>query len=195
MAIVMGGVLLALVVGIGVAGWRYTQHRRSARLQGQFGPEYDRAVQATGDRSQAEQELTARQERVEQLHIRPLAAADQTRYAEAWAATQSRFVDDPAGAITTADQLIGEVMQARGYPMGAFEARAADLSVTYPEVVSNYRAAHRIASANQQGQASTEQRRQALVHYRTLFADLLQSPSSPLQQPQPDPAQPMEARR
>lgn len=195
MAILIGVLIVALVIAACVAGWRYAQHRRSARLQGQFGPEYDRALQASGDRTLAEQELTARQTRVEQMHLRPLAAADQTRYAEAWAAIQSRFVDDPAGAITTADQLIGEVMQARGYLMGDFEARAADLSVSYPEVVSNYRAAYRIAGANQQGQASTEQRRQALVHYRTLFADLLQSPPSPWQQPQQDPAQPMEARR
>jgi hypothetical protein len=120
--------------------------------------------------------LAARQERVQQLHLRPLPADEQRRYAEAWRRTQARFVDDPAGAINEADTLIGRVMQARGYPVGDFEARAADLSVDHPQVVRNYRAAHQLAQASGRGQASTEDLRQALVHYRALFEELLETP-------------------
>ncbi len=166
--------VIALVVVAGVAAWMYVRNRRTERLREQFGPEYEHAVQESGDRGRAEQELAARQQRVESLQIRPLPQGDRTRFADAWRATQARFVDDPPGAIAEADTLIGEVMQARGYPIGDFDARAADLSVDHAEVVSHYRAAHRIAAASRKGEATTEQLRQAMVHYRTLFADLLE---------------------
>lgn len=168
-------VVLAVVVllAVGAAIWLFLQQRHSAELRDHFGPEYEHALRQSGDRRQAERELEARKERVEQLHLKPLDPEDRTRYADAWRATQAHFVDDPAAAIGEADRLIGEVMQHRGYPAGDFEARAADLSVEYPEVVSNYRAAHRLAEANERGQATTEDLRQAMVHYRALFAELV----------------------
>jgi hypothetical protein len=168
-------VILAVVV-IGLVAWIFAQRRRSTHLRDRFGPEYDQTVRTLGDKRQAERELAARQERVEQLHIQPLNAADQARYADAWRATQARFVDDPSGAIADADRLIAEVMQKRGYPVGDFDARAADLSVEHPRVVSNYRAAHAIADANANGRANTEDLRQAMVSYRTLFQELLEAP-------------------
>jgi hypothetical protein len=173
-AIIVLVVIVALVVL--AAAWFFSRRRRSSALREQFGPEYERAVQTTGDRREAERELAARQERIAQLHIRPLSAADQTRFADAWRATQSRFVDDPRGAIADADRLIVAVMQARGYPVGDFEARAADLSVEHADVVTNYRAAHQLAQASANGRTSTEDLRQALVHYRALFSELLESP-------------------
>jgi len=170
-------VILAIValVAIGVVVWLLQRQRQSTALREQFGPEYDRTLSATGDRRSAEADLTARQERVEQLHIRPLDPADEAALAGEWRTAQARFVDDPAGAVGDADALIGRVMQARGYPIGDFEARAADLSVDHPRVVSNYRAAHRIAQASANGQAGTEQLRQAFVHYRALFDELLET--------------------
>lgn len=174
-ALVIVLIVIALLA-IAAAAWFYLRRQRTERLREHFGPEYDRALHTAGDRRQAEHELEARRERVEQLHIRPLSAADQSRFADAWRATQTRFVDDPPAAITEADRLIATVMQARGYPVGDFEARAADLSVDHPQVVTNYRAAHRIADANTNGQASTEDLRRAMVHYRSLFEELLESP-------------------
>src|SRR5262249_50034902 len=115
----------------------------------------------------------ARAERVAALHIRPLSAEQSARYAETWRTVQTRFVDDPENAIRDADRLCGDVMESRGYPVGDFEQRAADVSVDHPHVVENYRAAHAVATSNERGDASTEQLRQAMVHYRTLFEDLI----------------------
>jgi hypothetical protein len=165
--------LVVAVAAIAVALWFFVQQRRSAQLRAGFGPEYDRTLREQGDRSAAERELTARQERVQAFEIRPLSSAEQVRFAEAWRQTQAEFVDDPGGAVTAADDLIGAVMAARGYPVSDFDQRAADLSVDHPTVVTHYRAAHAIAQAQQAGGASTEDLRQALVHYRALFADLL----------------------
>jgi len=170
-------VVLAIVVlvAVGVAVWLLTKQRRSARLREQFGPEYDHAVHEYGDPGTAERRLEARKEQVERFNIRRLSAGDATRFSEAWKAAQARFVDDPPGAIGDADHLIAEVMRTRGYPVGDFDSRAADLSVHYPDVVSNYRAGHAIALRNEQGQASTEDLRQAMVHYRALFAELVET--------------------
>ncbi|HZR98024.1 MAG TPA: hypothetical protein VFE37_04915 [Chloroflexota bacterium] len=168
-------VVVAIVVIAAIAAWAYSQKRRSAELRERFGPEYSRAVRTSGDPRRAEAELAARQERVEQLHIRPLPAPDRERFAQAWRAAQARFVDDPAGAMADADRLVDEVMRARGYPMGAFEQRAADISVDHADVVQHYRVAHAIAQRAQRGEASTEELRQAMVHYRALFDDLLKS--------------------
>jgi hypothetical protein len=176
MVVLVVVLIIVAMVAVAAAAWFFSRQRRSTALREQFGPEYDRAVRTSGDRRQAEQELAARQERVRQLHIRPLPAEEQARYADAWRTTQGRFVDDPPGAIGEADNLIGQVMQARGYPVGDFEARAADLSVDHPKVVSNYRAAHRLAQASAAGQASTEDLRQAFVHYRALFEELVETP-------------------
>jgi len=124
-------------------------------------------------RQQAEAALDKRAERVEALHIRPLAPGDRTRFVDSWARVQARFVDGPGSAVTDADQLLGDVMSVRGYPVSDFEQRSADISVDHPLVLENYRAAHRSAVRQAQGQASTEELRQAMIHYRTLFEELV----------------------
>jgi hypothetical protein len=167
--------IIALVAAIGAAIWLYMRNRRSEQLQSRFGPEYDRTLAERGNQREAERELEHRAERVEHLDIRSLTSAERDRYAELWQSVQARFVDDPTGATEEADQLVGEVMAARGYPVGDFEQRAADISVQHPHVVDHYRAAHRIALSNSRGDADTEQLRQALMHFRALFEDLLET--------------------
>lgn len=168
-------VLLLVVVGLALV----RQRRQSDALRQQFGPEYEQAVAQTGDRRKAESELAARQKRVASLNIQPLAEPERERYAAAWRAAQTRFVDEPAQAILEADRLVTTVMEARGYPLGDFEQRAADLSVDHGNVVTNYRAAREIAQANEAGQASTENLRQGMIHYRALFEDLLADAREP----------------
>ena len=148
------------------------QHRGTTRLKEKFGTEYSGAVEGVG-RKKGEAELAKREERVEGFELHPLSAAEADRFTGLWTATQSRFVDDPGGAITDADRLLSEVMQARGYPVGDFEQRAADISVNHAEFVANYRAAHTLAVRHSGGQTSTEDLRKALVHYRWLFNDLV----------------------
>ena len=168
------GVLVAIAV-IVVAGviWWELRRRRSETLRTRFGSEYDRMVHTTGNVKTAEAKLEARTRRVASLNIRPLSPEDARRYGDAWRRVQERFVDDPRGAVTEADRLVGEVMNARGYPLGDFEQRVEDISVDHPGVVMNYRAARDIAQAHARGEASTEDLRQAMVHYRALFSDLL----------------------
>jgi hypothetical protein len=149
------------------------RRRRSERLRTRFGSEYDRVVHKAGDVKAAEAALEARARRVQSLHIVPLSHDDAVRFSAAWRGVQERFVDDPGGAVTAADRLVGEVMHARGYPLGDFEQRVDDISVDHPDVVINYRAAREIAQSHAQGRASTEELRQAMVHYRALFHDLL----------------------
>jgi hypothetical protein len=165
--------LILVIVLLGIITWLVVTRRRSEQLRAGFGPEYQRAVAESGDRRHAESELAARQERVEALHIQPLTPADRERFATDWHTAQARFVDDPGRAIQGADQLVAEVMQARGYPVGEFEQRAADVSVDHPDVVEHFRVAHQIAQTNGRGEANTEDLRQAMVHYRALFAELL----------------------
>jgi FtsZ-interacting cell division protein ZipA len=176
LAVVIAAIVIIAVIA--VAAWMIAQRRRSEALRKRFGPEYERAIEEHGDRRQAESELEARQKHVERLYIRPLSAEERDRFSAAWRTTQARFVDDPKGAIAEADQLIAEVMRTRGYPMGDFEQRAADISVDHPLVVENYRAAHRIAQASERGEASTEDLRQALVRYRSLFDEMLETPET-----------------
>jgi len=166
-------VLIALVL-IGTIAWITLSRVRTRRLRDRFGPEYDRTVHSEGSLKKAEAALEARAKRVASLHIHPLSPADADRFDQAWRSVQARFVDDPAGAVTEADKLVGEVMATRGYPVGEFEQRVADISVDHPDVVMNYRAAREIASIHAQGRASTEDLRQAMVHYRALFRDLLE---------------------
>ena len=152
---------------------------RTERLRKKFGDaEYERTVAERGNRRAAEANLVQRTERVKSFHLRPLAEADRLRFQEAWAAVQARFVDGPAGAVTEADQLLGDLMATRGYPVGDFETRAADISVDHPMVVQNYRAGHDIAVRHLQGHAGTEDLRRAMIHYRALFDDLVSEPGA-----------------
>ena len=165
--------VLIVVVVLAIVGWLFWQRQRTNQVRERFGPEFDRAVEDHGDPTKAARALEAREKRVEHLAIHPLAPDDQTRFADAWRAVQARFVDNPTGAIREADALVAEVMRARGYPVGDFEQRAADISVDHPHVVDNYRLAHEIAARNERGEASTEDLRKATLAYRALFEDLL----------------------
>jgi hypothetical protein len=167
-------VIICILVAVMVA---FTLRRRkSDQLKQRFGPEYDRTViQQQGDARRAEATLAEREKRVDTFHLRALSSIDREGYAMEWATVQRRFVDDPSAAVGTADRLVGRVMIERGYPMTDFEQRAADLSVGYPAVVQNYRAAHSIVMRHADGQATTEDLRQAMVHYRSLFDELLET--------------------
>ena len=165
---------VVVVVSLAVAAWLFSQRKKqSARLQQRFGPEYGRTVGELGGRTKAESELKAREKRVEQLNITPLAPAEAARFSQAWNALQGRFVDNPKGVVAQADQLVRELMVKRGYPMGDFERRAADISVDHPTVVEHYRAAQAIAARDVRGEADTEELRKAVVHYRVLFDEML----------------------
>jgi hypothetical protein len=164
--------LIVVVLGI-VLLPMLARRKRSDRLHDQFGSEYEHTVQVLGDEKKAQNELEERQKYVKALDIRPLSEIEHKRYTADWAAIQSKFVDEPGQAIVDADRLIMEVMQLRAYPIADFEQRAADVSVSYPELVSNYRAARVIALKNQEHQADTEELRQAMIYYRSLFDELL----------------------
>ena len=167
------GVLVA--VAVVVLTFVLMQKRRTDELRAKFGPEYERLVHQHGGTRHAEHELSDRIQRVKQLHIKPLTVEHRNRFADAWRSDQARFVDDPKSAVADADRLVADLMQVRGYPVGDFEQRAADVSVDHPHVVQNYRVAHDIALREQRGEASTEDLRVAMVHYRALFEDLLDS--------------------
>jgi hypothetical protein len=166
--------LVAIAIGVGLS----LRQRQTRRLREKFGPEYGRTVSRVGDRTKAESELRDRQRRVARLRIEPLAPGEAERFDRAWKTVQARFVDDPASALAEADDLIRELMARRGYPVGDFEARAADISVDHPRVVENYRQAHAIALRHQRGESNTEELRRALIHYRALFDDLLEAGST-----------------
>lgn len=170
-------VVVALVI-IGIVGFLLIRKRQSGHLKERFGTEYDRLVQQKGDAGKAEAVLAEREKRIEKLSIRALAPADRERYAQEWASVQRRFVDDPALAVNEADKLVATVMTARGYPTSDFEQRAADISVNYPNLVQNYRGSRDIVVRHGKGQAGTEDLRQAMVHYRALFDELLGSPKA-----------------
>jgi hypothetical protein len=174
--IIIGIVVIAIVLVI--AALLIERKRRSDRLRQQFGPEYDRSVRQHGDPRQAEAVLLEREKRVEKFSIRALAPVDRERYAAEWANVQKRFVDDPSTAVTQAEKLVTAVMVARGYPMGDFEQRAADISVNYPGVVQNYRSAREITLRHTQGKSSTEDLRQSMVYFRSLFDELLDTPKT-----------------
>jgi hypothetical protein len=166
--------ILVVIVLLALLAFFAGRQRRSRRLQDRFGPEYDRTVEQAGDRRAAEAELLDRTERRQQLDIIPLEPEARTRYLEAWRSTQAQFVDEPVEATREADRLITSVMRDRGYPVDDFEQRAADISVDHPQVVDDYRAAHAIAARNDRSEATTEDLRRALVHYRSLFEELLE---------------------
>jgi hypothetical protein len=169
---VIAAVLLIALV-ISVVAWLVMQKQRTLKLKQRFGPEYDLTVSECGSRAKAEAELTTREKRIAGLKIVPLIPADADRFTQAWSALQGRFIDNPKGVVQDADHLVRELMAKRGYPMGDFEHRAADISVDHPGVVAAYRAAQAIAARDERGEADTEELRKAVVHYRTLFDELL----------------------
>lgn len=169
-------VVAVIIIVVVVAGVVAAQAQRRRRLRGTFGPEYDRALQSGGSRREAEHELAGRMKRREGLAIRTLDPAARDRYIASWQGVQARFVDDPPGALGSADTLVNEVMAQRGYPMTDFEQRAADVSVDHAGVVDNYRRAHGVAARVSSEQVSTEELREAMIHYRSLFASLLDIP-------------------
>lgn len=174
---------LILIVAIIAGLWFWSQRRTSAKLKSQFGPEYERTVQQVGDEKKAETVLADRQKRVSSFTIKPMPSDMRQHFIETWPTVQAKFVDDPKYAVTRADDLLGEVMSARGYPMSEFDQRADDLSVDHPEIVQNYRKAHDIAVRHSRGEASTEDLRTAMIHYRTLFDDLVNEPALNRAQP------------
>jgi hypothetical protein len=168
--------VVALLVA-GIAILFSIRKRKTERLRTQFGgAEYNRTVKEGGSRQKAEAVLGKRADRVESLHIQPLGPGDRARFVESWRGVQARFVDGPGGALTEADQLLRDVMSTRGYPVSDFEQRAADISVDHPLVLEHYRSAHEVAVRQTQGQASTEDLRQAMIHYRALFEELVGEP-------------------
>jgi hypothetical protein len=174
-------VMLAAVVVLIIAGltWLYLRKRRNAtaELREKFGPEYDRAVLTHGSERKAQTTLVDREKRVEGLNIRDLDPTEYAGFSKRWESVQSRFVDSPKGAVAEADELVSSVMRTRGYPMSDFDQRAADISVDHPRVVENYRAAHAIVLRVGKDESTTEDLRTAMIHYRSLFEELVQVPA------------------
>jgi hypothetical protein len=167
-------ILIAIVViGVIVGVWFAIKAKRTKELRSRFGPEYHRAVRSQGDAGTAEKVLHQREQRVSRLKIVPLDEGQRSRFADKWEREQAHFVDQPREAVEAADRLVAEVMKARGYPVSDFEQRVADVSVDHPVVVENYRIAHDIAVRDSREPVSTEELRNAMLHYRALFADLL----------------------
>jgi hypothetical protein len=193
--IIVLAVVIVIVVALAAIGWMLA---RRASLHRRFGPEYDRLVQEQGGRMAAERELRERERRHAELPIEPLPEEARSRYTVAWEQVQVRFIDTPAEAVGEADALVTQVMAERGYPTGDFDDRAANLSVEHGHTLGHYRDAHELHLRNERGEATTEQLRQALVHYRALFADLLgmdptrypasPSPSLSASSPSPSPS-------
>lgn len=171
--IILGSIVLAILLAGILVGWAVARARRRRHYRQRFGPEYDRIRAESGSTAAAEAELERREQRVNQLEIRPLDPDERDGFAAEWRRIESRFVDDPQGSVRDADRLLAEVMNARGYPVGDFDQRVEDLSVEHPEAVDSYRRAHEVAERNDQGTADTEELRQSLVDYRVLFDDLL----------------------
>ena len=166
-------IVMAVVAVVIAAGALLFQRRRSEHLRSRFGPEYEHELEEKGSRRKAEAELVNREKRVEKLAIVPLEPAAREEFVERWTDVQARFVDDPPRAVAYADALLAEVMSARGYPVGDFDQRAGDISVDHPAVVEHYRAGHDVAVRHKRGEAGTEELRQAMIHYRALFDELV----------------------
>jgi hypothetical protein len=175
-------IVAAVALIVLAAAWAYTQSRRRRQLADRFGPEYERAVEEQGGRRSAERELAERERQRERLDIIPLSSEARNRYSDSWQSVQTQFVDDPPGAVRDADRLVTEVMRERGYPIDDFDQRAADISVDHPDVVENYRAGHELYLKEDRGEADTEDLRQAFVHYRALFAELLETREGAVQE-------------
>jgi hypothetical protein len=170
--LILGGVAILALIALTV--WFIHIKKQSHRLKERFGPEYGRSVADLGSRTKAESELKAREKRVNNLTIMPLTPSEAARFSQTWTDLQGRFVDNPKGTVVQADELVRELMLKRGYPMGDFERRAADISVDHPAVVANYRAAQAIAVRDERGEANTEELRKAVVYYRALFDEMLE---------------------
>jgi hypothetical protein len=173
---VMMAIAILVAVGVVFAVWMVVRRRRTMALREKFGPEYDRVLQSTGKPSEAERELLERERRVSSFALRPLTAEDAERFSASWRTVQARFVDDPRTAVIDADRLIGDVMRARGYPVEEPHRRLDDLSVEHAQVVNHYRDANAIMARHERGEASTEDLRQAMVHFRALFDELVAAP-------------------
>jgi hypothetical protein len=169
------GVVLVLAIVAAILAPRFARHQRTDRFQKEYGPEYDRTVQSAGSEKKAQTELNDRRKHVATLNLRPLSGPERERYTADWKTVQAKFFDQPGQATVEADHLIMEVMQLRNYPVSDFEQRAADISVQYPSLVTNYRAAREIAIKNEQKHAGAEDLKQAMLHYRALFDELLKS--------------------
>ena len=165
----LGLVALLIVVGLVARGAR---RARTESLRDKFGNEYDHAVESLGSRKLAERDLIERTEQVKKYDIVPLQANDQERFRRDWQKVEQHFLERPTTAVVEADELVADIMRARGYPMGDFDRHAADLSVTHPRIVDHYRSGHRVIGGAP-GSASTEDLRQAMLHYRALFDELI----------------------
>jgi hypothetical protein len=172
--LIAGVVVVILAIVVAVALYVRKRKKTTTELRDRFGPEYERAVQTHGSERRAEAKLMDREKRVEKLKIRDLDPTERERFSGQWNSVQSRFLDYPKGAVTEADELVSSLMQTRGYPVTDFDQRAADISVDHPRVVDNYRSAHEIALRLRKGEASTEDLRTAMIHYRSLFEELVQ---------------------
>ncbi|HTK35611.1 MAG TPA: hypothetical protein VL358_10055 [Caulobacteraceae bacterium] len=179
----MIAVVVVAVIVIGALAMITMRKRRTHELRSRFGPEYERAMDDAGDRRRAERELHEREKRVSKFEIRPLSASERDHFISAWRVVQAEFVDQPKQALAKADDLLTDVMRARGYPVETFEQRSADLSVDHPSVVQNYRAGREIAVRHKQGQADTEDLRQAMIHFRALFDELIGDSAADVRRP------------
>jgi len=173
-------IIVVAVVALAALAWMVYRKQRTEQLRGRFGPEYDRLVEDQGSRRRAEHELDKRQRRVDRLPLRPLSQERRSRYAAMWNDQQARFVDEPEVAVHEADHLVEEVMKERGYPVGEFDQRVADVSVDHPRVVENYRTAHQIFVDHRRGDTNTEDLRRAMIYFRDLFRELLEDGSTPM---------------
>jgi hypothetical protein len=167
--VALGAVAVLVVIGLIARGSRRS---RTGALRSKFGTEYDHAVHEAGSRKRAEQELVSRTREVEQFEIRPLTASERDRYRADWKTIERHFVERPTAAVVEADELVGDIMRVQGYPVGDFEKHAAHLSVRHPRIVEHYRSGHRVIGGAA-GSASTEDLRQAMLHYRALFEELI----------------------
>ena len=175
--LIASAAVVVLILVVGFVFYIRKRRRTSAGLRTRFGPEYGRAVVTHGSERKAEAKLTDRETRVEGMTLRDLSTAERARFSADWLAVQSRFVDHPKGSVTEADELISALLVERGYPVADFERRAADISVNHPRLVEYYRSAHGVAVRLGKEEASTEELRTAMIQYRSLFEDLLETHS------------------
>jgi len=170
----VAAVVLVVVVLIAVGVYLQYRKAKTLALRQRFGSEYDLAVLKHGSTKEAEAKLAGRTARVQAFEIRNLGATERERFVAEWHTVQSRFVDHPKPAVTEADNLVNALLEARGYPLASFEQRAADISVTYPRVIENYRLAHAVAVRLSPVEATTEELRTAMIQYRDIFDELIQ---------------------